>query len=697
MLRFGKKVAKYRVWILVLSVLLLIPSAFGFLSTRVNYDILCYLPDDIETMEGQQILLDDFGKGAYALFVADGLTDSQAAQVKAEIEQIDHVAEVLWYDSVADISVPQEMLPDKLYDAFHSGDATMMAIFLDTGTSADETMDAITEMRQVAGQQCFISSMSAIVTDTRDLVQQELFWYVLIAVVLCCVVLAITMDSWLAPALFMANIGVAVIYNLGTNVIQGEISFVTMALAAVLQLAVTMDYSIFLWNSYREQRELYDDREEAMARAISMTIGSVAGSSLTTIAGFVALCFMSFTLGMDLGIVMAKGVVLGVLCTVTVLPALILVCDKAIQKTTHRALNLNGEKISNFVVRHNKVFLVVILLLWIPSIFGYNRVQVYYNLDSSLPDYLPSVQANQELNETFDMSTIHIILADENLEAKDVKNMLSEIEQVDGVSFALSEDSLIGSRIPKDFLPASATEELASGGRQLMIIGSKYKVASDEANAQVDQLNEILKRYDPSGLLIGEAPCTKDLITITDHDFTVVSAVSIVLIFLIILLVLRSVSLPVILVLVIELAIYINMSISYYTGTVLPFIASIVIGTIQLGATVDYAILMTNRYEHERMSGKDKVEATKAALASSIPSIVTSALGFFAATIGVGVYSDVDLIGSLCLLMARGALISMAIVILLLPSLYLLCDKLILKTSWGLRAKKHKRTEQAIG
>jgi hypothetical protein len=697
MLRFGKKVAKYRVWILVLSVLLLIPSAFGFLSTRVNYDILCYLPDDIETMEGQQILLDDFGKGAYALFVADGLTDSQAAQVKAELEQIDHVAEVLWYDSVADLSVPQEMLPDKLYDAFHSGDATMMAIFLDTGTSADETMDAITEMRRVAGEQCFISSMSAIVTDTRDLVQQELFWYVLIAVVLCCVVLAITMDSWLAPALFMANIGVAVIYNLGTNFIQGEISFVTMALAAVLQLAVTMDYSIFLWNSYREQRELYDDREEAMARAISMTIGSVAGSSLTTIAGFVALCFMSFTLGMDLGIVMAKGVVLGVICTVTVLPALILVCDKAIQKTTHRALNLNGEKISNFVVRHNKVFLVVIMLLWIPSIFGYNRVQVYYNLDSSLPDYLPSVQANQKLAETFDMSTIHIILADEDLEAKDVKNMLSEIEQVDGVSFALSEDSLIGSRIPKDFLPASATEELESGGRQLMIIGSEYKVASDEANAQVDRLNEILKRYDPSGLLIGEAPCTKDLITITDHDFTVVSAVSIVLIFLIILLVLRSVSLPVILVLVIELAIYINMSISYYTGTVLPFIASIVIGTIQLGATVDYAILMTNRYEHERMSGKDKVEATKTALASSIPSIVTSALGFFAATIGVGVYSDVDLIGSLCLLMARGALISMAVVILLLPSLYLLCDKLILKTSWGLRAKKHKFTEQAIG
>jgi predicted RND superfamily exporter protein len=431
-----------------------------------------------------------------------------------------------------------------------------------------------------------------------------------------------------------------------------------------------------------------------MARAISMTIGSVAGSSLTTIAGFVALCFMSFTLGMDLGIVMAKGVVLGVICTVTVLPALILVCDKPIQKTTHRAFNLNGEKISNFVVRHNKVFLVVILLLWIPAIFGYNRVQVYYNLDSSLPDYLPSVQANQKLTETFDMSTIHIILADEDLEAKDVKSMLSEIEDLDGVSFALSEDSLIGSRIPKDFLPESATEELASGGRQLMIIGSQYKVATDEANAQVDQLNEILKRYDPEGLLIGEAPCTKDLITITDHDFAVVSAVSIVLIFLIILLVLRSVSLPIILVLVIELAIYINMSISYYTGAVLPFIASIVIGTIQLGATVDYAILMTNRYEHERMSGKDKVEATKAALASSIPSIVTSALGFFAATIGVGIYSDVDLIGSLCLLMARGALISMAVVILLLPSLYLLCDKLILKTSWGLRAKKHKLTEQ---
>ena len=692
MLRFAKQIVKRRIPILVLSLLLLIPSAFGYFSTRVNYDILYYLPDDIETMEGQQILLDDFGKGAYAMFVAEGMTDSQVSQLKAKLEQVDHVAEVIWFDSIADSSVPQEILPEKYYDAFHSGDATLMAMFFDTSTSADETMDAIEEVRAIAGEQCFLSSMSAIVTDTRNLVNQELPMYILVAVLLSCLVLAVTMDSWMAPVLFMLNIGLAIIYNLGSNIIQGEISFITMALAAVLQLGVTMDYSIFLWNSYKEQRLLHPDKEEAMARAIAMTITSVAGSSLTTVAGFIALCFMTFTLGMDLGIVMAKGVVLGVICCVTVLPSLMLVFDKAIQKTSHKPLTLNCDKLSSFIIKHHKVLAVILLLCWIPAIYGYSNVNVYYNLDSSLPDYLPSVQANAELSDKFDMSTIHLILADDQLSPKETKAMLNEMEQVDGVQFALATDSLIGYRIPKDFLPEAMVGALESGGRQLMLISSEYKVATDEVNQQVEVLGNILKEYDPSGMLIGEAPCTRDLITITDHDFQVVSAVSIGAIFLIILLVLRSVSLPVLLVLVIELAIYINMSLSYYTNATLPFIASIVIGTIQLGATVDYAILMTNRYQLERSRGKEKTEAATVALSASIPSILTSALGFFAATIGVGLYSDVDLIGSLCTLMARGALISMAVVLLLLPSLYLLCDGLIHRTSWGVKAKTKSET-----
>lgn len=692
MLNFGKKIVKLRIPILILSILLLIPSAIGYFNTRVNYDILYYLPDDIETMQGQDILLQDFGKGAYAMFVADGLTDSQVSRLKEQMEQVDHVAQVIWYDSVADLSVPQEILPDSLYDVFHSETGTLMAIFFDTSTSADETMDAIEAIRALAGEQCFLSSMSAIVTDTRNLVEEELLWYVLVAVVLSCIVLATTMDSWMAPVLFMLNIGMAIIYNLGTNIIQGEISFITMSLAAVLQLGVTMDYSIFLWNCYREQQRFYATKEEAMAHAIARTVTSVAGSSLTTVAGFIALCFMTFTLGLDLGVVMAKGVVFGVLCCVTVLPALILTFDRSIQKTSHRPLTINGDKFASFVIRHNKVFLVALLLLWIPAIYGYQNMQVYYNLDSSLPDYLPSIQANQVLRDDFEMSTVHMILADDSLSPKDTKQMLREMEDVDGVQFALATDSLIGSRIPKEFLSEDITGELSSGGRQLMLISSQYAVATDEVNAQLEQLESILKRYDPSGMLIGEAPCTRDLITITDRDFQVVSAVSIGAIFILILLVLRSVSLPVILVLVIELAIYINMGISHYTGAVLPFIASVVIGTIQLGATVDYAILMTNRYQLERMQGKDKVQAATVALSTSVPSVITSALGFFAATIGVGIYSDVDMISSLCLLMARGALISMAVVLLLLPALYLLCDGLIEKTSWGFKEKLKSHT-----
>ncbi len=687
MLKFGEKIVKLRIPILILSVLLLIPAAIGFFNTRINYDILYYLPDDIDTMQGQDILMDEFGKGAYALFVCEGMEYKDVASLKADLEQVDHVEDVIWYDSVADLSVPVEVLPDSIREVFNSvdGDATLMAIFFNTTTSADETMDAIAAIRTLSGEHCFLSSMSAIVTDTKNLVEQEMPVYVIIAALLCCLVLAVTMDSFMIPVLFMLSIGMAIIYNLGTNFIKGEISFITMALVAVLQLGVTMDYSIFLWGSYKEQMELYPDKKEAMAHAIAATITSVTGSSLTTIAGFIALCFMSFTLGLDLGVVMAKGVVLGVICCVTVLPSLILVFDKAIWKTAHRTFQLRTGGVSGFVQKHYKLFAIVMLLLWIPAMYGNANYNVYYKLDNSLPDSLPSVQANQVLNEKFDMSSVEMVLCRSDLSQKEVKAMLSEMESVDGINFALGLNSITGPLVPDKLIPDAAREKLESGGYQLLMISSQYEVATDEVNAQCNELEKIVKSYDTGGMLIGEAPCTRDLITITDHDFMVVSAVSIVAIFVIILLVLRSISLPIILVAVIELAIFINMSLAYYTGTTLPFIASICIGTIQLGATVDYAILMTTRYKRERMEGRSKQEAVHTALSTSIHSVISSALGFFAATIGVGIYSDVDLIGSLCLLMARGAIISMVVVILFLPSMFMLFDKLICKTTLGLR------------
>ena len=687
MLKFGEKIVKLRIPILILSVLLLIPAAIGFFNTRINYDILYYLPDDIDTMQGQDILMDEFGKGAYALFVCEGMEYKDVASLKADLEQVDHVEDVIWYDSVADLSVPVEVLPDSIREVFNSvdGDATLMAIFFDTTTSADETMDAIAAIRTLSGEHCFLSSMSAIVTDTKNLVEQEMPVYVIIAALLCCLVLAVTMDSFMIPVLFMLSIGMAILYNLGTNFIKGEISFITMALVAVLQLGVTMDYSIFLWGSYKEQMELYPDKKEAMAHAIAATITSVTGSSLTTIAGFIALCFMSFTLGLDLGVVMAKGVVLGVICCVTVLPSLILVFDKAIWKTAHRTFQLRTGGVSEFVQKHYKLFAIVMLLLWIPAMYGNANYNVYYKLDNSLPDSLPSVQANQVLNEKFDMSSVEMVLCRSDLSQKEVKAMLNEMESVDGINFALGLNSITGPLVPDKLIPDAAREQLESGGYQLLMISSQYEVATDEVNAQCNELEKIVKSYDPGGMLIGESPCTRDLITITDHDFMVVSAVSIVAIFVIILLVLRSISLPIILVAVIELAIFINMSLAYYTGTTLPFIASICIGTIQLGATVDYAILMTTRYKRERMEGRSKQEAVHTALSTSIHSVISSALGFFAATIGVGIYSDVDLIGSLCLLMARGAIISMVVVILFLPSMFMLFDKLICKTTLGLR------------
>ncbi len=687
MLKFGEKIVKLRIPILIISVLLLIPAAIGYFKTHVNYDILYYLPDEIDTMQGQDILLNEFGKGAYALFVCEDMDYKDVAALKSDIEDVNHVADVIWYDSAADLSVPVEMLPDSIREVFNSkdGDATLMAIFFDTTTSADETMDAIGTIRTISGEHCFLSSMSAIVTDTKNLVEQEMPIYIVIAVLLCCLVLAVTMDSFMIPVLFMLSIGMAIIYNLGTNFVKGEISFITMSLVAVLQLGVTMDYSIFLWGSYKEQLEEYSDKKEAMAHAIAATITSVAGSSLTTIAGFIALCFMSFTLGLDIGVVMAKGVLIGVVCCVTVLPALILVFDKAIWKTAHPTLHLHTGGTSGFVLKHYKLFVLLMVLLWIPALYGNSNYNVYYKLDNSLPDYLPSVQANAELNEKFNMSSVEMVLCRSDMSQKDIKNMLGEIEAVDGINFALGLDSITGPLVPDQLIPDSAREQLESGEYQLVMISSRYEVATDEVNAQCDAVEEIVKEYDSGGMLIGESPCTRDLIKITNHDFMVVSAVSIVAIFLIILLVLKSISLPIILVAVIELAIYINMALAYFTGTTLPFIASICIGTIQLGATVDYAILMTTRYKKERMSGRSKEESVQTALSTSIHSVISSALGFFAATIGVGIYSDVDLIGSLCLLMARGALISMVVVIFVLPSMFMLLDKIICKTTLGLR------------
>jgi hypothetical protein len=614
------------------------------------------------------------------------MEDKDVNALMDKIAQVDHVDSVVSYSALSDV-LPPELLPDELQDVFYAqdGSASLQFLFFDTSTSADETMDAIDEIRSMAGEQCLLSSMSAIVTDTRNLVNDELATYVLIAVVLCALVLTLAMDSFLLPVLFLLDIGMAIIYNLGTNFIQGEISFVTMALVAVLQLGVTMDYSIFLYNAYKEWKAACPgDNKEAMTRAIMATIDSVTGSSLTTIAGFIALCFMSFTLGLDLGIVMAKGVLLGVICCITVLPSLILTFDKAIVKTSHKSLHLNLDGFSRFITKHYRLFVVLMLVLWIPAIYGNNRVNVYYKLDNSLPAYLGSVQANEALEEHFDMSSISMVLVSDDLSSKETRAMCDKLEQVDGINFVLGLDSITGSSIPEALVPEDVQSLLSSGGWKLLLLSSQYQVATDEANAQCTQLNDVIKAYDESAMLIGEAPCTKDLIEITDHDFTVVSAVSIGAIFILILLVLRSGLLPILLVLAIELAIYLNMSFAYYTGTTLPFIASVCIGTIQLGSTVDYAILMTTRYKHERLGGVSREESVQTAIRTSVHSVVTSAVGMFAATFGVGLYSDVDLIGSLCVLLARGALISMVVVIFIVPSLLMFFDKAICKTTWGM-------------
>lgn len=686
MVKVGKKIVKFRVPILILSIILLIPAVWGYVNTRINYDVLTYLPEDIETMQGQEIMTNDFGIGAFSMLMVDGMEDKEIVKLKEKVEKVDGVENVLWYDSLADISVPQSVLPSKLYDEYNTEDGTMMAVFFKDGTSSDETMKAITEIRKITGEQCFLSGMSAIVEDTKELAEKETPLYVLIAVALSALVLAITMESIFVPVLFLLSIGIAIVYNLGTNVFFGEISYITKALAAVLQLGVTMDYSIFLMHSYQEQQVRYNgDKERAMAHAISQTFSSVIGSSVTTVAGFIALCFMSFTLGKDIGIVMAKGVIFGVLVCVTVLPSMILCCDKLIEKTKHKPLLPDIGRISDKVTKRYVIYVVTFVILLFPAIYGNNHTGVYYNLDESLPKDLPSVIANTKLKEDYNMNTTHMILVDSSVAGSDVKKMSQEIEKVDGVKWVLGLDNLVGSGVPADMLPESVTGMLKNDKYQLLMVNSTYKVATDKVNKQIEQIDKIMDKYDKGAMLVGEGPLTKDLINITDTDFKRVSAVSIGIVFVIILLLFKSVTIPVILVGVIEFAIFVNMGIPFYTGTKLPFVASIVIGTIQLGATVDYAILMTTRYQRERSRGAGKFDAITTAHKFSAQSIIVSALSFFAATIGVGLYSNIDMISSLCILMARGALISMVVVVLILPSLFMVFDKIIVKTSKGFR------------
>ena len=686
-MKFGKAVVKARVPIVIVSLLLAALSVLGMLGTRINYDMLTYLPKDMETSVGQQVLLDDFGKGAFSFVLVEDMPDKDVSALKEKLAQVDHVESVIWYDSFADISVPKELLPDELYNAFNSGDTTMLAVFFDTSTSADETMEAISDIRSIAGKQCFISGMSALVTDLKELCEKEEPIYVAIAVVLACAAMMLLLDGWLVPFVFLACIGISILINLGTNYFMGEISYITKALSAVLQLAVTMDYSIFLWHSYNEQRETHDDPREAMAVAIHETLTSVVGSSVTTVAGFIALCFMSFTLGSDLGIVMAKGVVFGVIGCVTTLPALILLLNKPLQRTRHKSLIPRMDRLSGFICKRCWVFLVIFALLIAPAYYGYSKTndEVYYDMGQCLPEDLPFVKANEKLSEDFNVSSTLMLLVDADTPAKQVKEMAGEMEKVDGVAYVLGLDSLLGDRIPEEMIPDSVKNTLQSDNWKLLLVNSEYHAASDAVNRQIDTLNGILKRYDPDGMLIGEAPCMKDMIETTDHDFDVVNAVSIVAIFLIILLVEKSLTLPFILIAVIELAIFINLGLPHYLGQSLPFIAPICISTIQLGATVDYAILMTTRYKSERKKGADKRTAVNTALTASIPSILVSGLGLFAATFGVAVYSDIDIISSMCMLMARGAIVSMLCVIFFLPALLLLCDRIVCATTLDLR------------
>ena len=683
MVKVGKKIVKFRVPILILSIILLIPAVWGYVNTRINYDVLTYLPEDIETMQGQEIMTNDFGIGAFSMLMVDGMEDKEIVKLKEKVEKVDGVENVLWYDSLADISVPQSVLPSKLYDEYNTEDGTMMAVFFKDGTSSDETMKAITEIRKITGEQCFLSGMSAIVEDTKELAEKETPLYVLIAVVLSALVLAITMESIFVPVLFLLSIGIAIVYNLGTNVFFGEISYITKALAAVLQLAVTMDYSIFLWHSYEEQKKVIpNDNNKAMANAITATVSSIVGSSITTVAGFIALCFMTFTLGLDMGVVMAKGVVFGVIACVTVLPAMVLIFDKALVKTKHKPLIPDFKKLPKFITKHYPVFIIIFLVLIFPAFYGQKNTNVYYDLTLSLPESLESVKAQNVISEDYNLGSANIVLISSDTPDYKVSKLLDDIKGVDGVQTALGLQTVLNGSIPNSFIPDDLTKELKTDKYEMLIFMSEYKTGSDEANNQCNEIEKIIKNYSKDGMLVGEAACTRDLIKITDKDFTVVNSVSIVLVFIIIALVFKSISIPIVLVALIEFAIFINMGIPYYTGATLPFIASIVIGTIQLGATVDYAILMTNRYKSERSAGHEKKIAATNALQATMKSIIISACTFFGATFGVGAYSNIDMISSLCILMSRGAFISMFCVICILPAFFIIFDKFIIKGSY---------------
>ena len=689
MKRFTKWLVRHRGLVIIICLLLMIPSVLGMAATKTKYDLLYYLPQDLETVQGQEILLEDFGKGAFSLLVTEGMSVSEQADMENALKEIPHVDSVIGYASMTKGLFPLEIIPEDIRELFNRGDCMLSAVFFDEGSSSEETMEAIQKVREIAGEKCFVSGLSAVVTDTKQMVEEQEAIYVGIAVALCAVVLMVTMDSFLLPIIFLLCIGVSILWNMGSNYFLGEISYITKAVAAVLQLGVTLDYSIFLWHSYKEQKAHFEDKDEAMAEAIHLTFTSILGSSLTTVAGFVSICFMSFTLGRDLGIVMSKGVVMGVLGTVVLLPCVIRLLDSAIEKTSHKPLLPDVGGIGRFVVKHYKVLAVILLIMIIPAFYGYRNVSVYYDMSKVMPQELPSVIANKKLESTFDMATTHLLLVDSDVPQKDVQNMTDEMEQVDGVKNVIGIDSLLGAGIPESIVPKDVLALVKGDRYQMMLINSAYVISSDEVNAQIDSLNAILKKYDTGGMLIGEAPCTKDLIACTDHDFTVVSLISIIAIFVIIMIVQKSFSLPVLLVAIIELAIAANLCIPYYLKQKLPFVGPILISTIQLGATVDYAILMTTRYKQNRLSGLDKKEAVQKAVASAAQSVLVSGLGFFAATYGVGLYSNVDIISSMCRLIARGALLSVAVVLLLLPAMLLVLDKVIVHTTADMKSVRN--------
>lgn len=689
MVKIGKWIARHRVLILILGILLVVPSVIGMAKTRVNYDLLSYLPEHLETVKGQDLLVDEYGMGAFSMVVAEDMELKDVQKLKEAFEEIPHVKDVLWYDDITDITVPVEMLPDDLEEAFFRGDATMLLVLFDNTTSSDEAMDAVTQMRKAADKQCFISGMTGVVTDIKNLCLKEMPVYVVIAVLLCLFILELTSGSYLVPVLFLLSIGLAILYNMGTNIFLGEISYITQSLTAILQLGVTMDYSIFLLHSYEENKKRFPgEKERAMGHAIANTFQSVIASSVTTIAGFAALCFMTFALGRDLGIVMGKGVLMGVLCCVTILPSLVLVFDRAIEKTSHRQLLTNMDRISGFITKHYKVWIGVFLILIIPAAYGNSRTEIYYNIAQSLPESLPSNIANEKLEKDFDMANVHMVLMDKHMDSLKKQEMMEKIDEVDGVKWSISMNSLIGPAVPESMIPSEVKEMLQSENYELAFVCSEYGAATEAVNRQIAQIDRIVKAYDSDAMVIGEAPLMKDLQDVTDIDLKMVNLVSIAAIFLIIMLTFKSISLPVILVAVIESAIMVNMAVPYFQGESLPFVASIVIGTIQLGATVDYAILMTSRYQKERRRGKNKKEAVSIAHRMSMPSIVSSGLSFFAATFGVAAYSNIDMISSICTLLARGALISMCVVILILPAMFMIFDGVVCKTSIGFLGQK---------